>query len=269
MQKLTNKHLAEAMAYLSAEPEFNLFFIGDIEQYGMESESVACYTSDTWHSGTAFPYFILIFRQNNILLYSHTADFNKEETSDFIKQLHPVNISGKEKLISLLLPYMPEKEAHINYLSRLSQTPPVRDIAPYTVKKLVQEDIPAIYELYLQIDEFAYSYRDISKEEACEDILENVSVHGRSYGIYEGGILISIAQTAAENSISAMVIGVATLPGFRGRGYAKAVVSALCADTLKEGRQFLCLFYSNPSAGRIYRSIGFQELGPYTMLRNK
>ena len=77
----------------------------------------------------------------------------------------------------------------------------------------------------------------------------NVSVLGRTYGIFEGERLACAAQTSAESSLSAMIVGVATDPDFRGRGYAKASVLKLCADCLEEGRQFVCLFFDNPDAG--------------------
>ena len=86
-------------------------------------------------------------------------------------------------------------------------------------------------------------------------------------GGFLNGRMISTASTSAENSESAMVVGVATAKEFRGKGYASAVVSALCKDCFARGKKYLCLFYSNPVAGRIYNRIGFQELGEYGMLR--
>ena len=47
MKKLTASHYNDAMAYALLEPEFNLFLIGDLENYGLESENVSVYTADT------------------------------------------------------------------------------------------------------------------------------------------------------------------------------------------------------------------------------
>ena len=52
MKKLTASHFNDAMAYALLEPEFNLFLIGDLENYGLESENVSVYTADTWTGGT-------------------------------------------------------------------------------------------------------------------------------------------------------------------------------------------------------------------------
>lgn len=42
--------------------------------------------------------------------------------------------------------------------------------------------------------------------------------------------------------------------------------SDLCRDNFAAGRQFLCLFYDNPAAGRIYHRIGFRDVGVYTIM---
>lgn len=266
MQKLNNSHIAAALSYLADEPEFNLFIIGDIEGMGMESEHVSCYTADSWLEGTVFPYFILNYR-NNALVYSHDANYNHKETADFFMTLPLRNISGKDSLITPLIPYLGDKIVKRTYLSRLNQVAEQPADKFFRVRRLTEADIPAIYNLYIQIDEFAATYRNISREEAYEDIAMNISKLGRTYGILDGDVLLSAAQTAAENKTSAMVIGVATHPSHREKGYAKATVAKLCLDCLEDGMDFLCLFYDNPTAGRIYRSVGFQELGTYTMLR--
>ncbi len=271
MQKLKNQHLPEAFAYLAPEPEFNLFALGDLEQFGMEGEHVACYTADSWMPGHKFPYFLLDYR-GNFLVYSHDLDYDVKTTGEFLAEKHPENISGKSELVEALLPWMDNRERKLTYLARLNQVTGEQlqqaGSLLTQVKRMREEDIPAIYDLYIQIDEFAATYRNKAKEACYQDIRMNVLTLGRSYGIYEGKRLVSVAQTSAENRRSAMVIGVATLPDFRRRGYARAVVLKLCQDCLKDGKEFLCLFYNNPAAGVIYHAIGFQDLGNYTMLQN-
>lgn len=267
MKKLKNTHMQEALHYLSAEPEFNLFIIGDIEGMGMETDQVSCYTSDTWQEGTQFPYFILNYR-NNFMVYSHTVDYNHWEIAAFLQEFQMRDLSGKDDLITPLIPYLGEKMVKRTHLARLNQVTEQPADMISKIRRLTKEDISAIYDLYIQIDEFASNYRGRTREKAYEDISMNIDKLGRTYGIFAGDTLLSVAQTAAENSTSAMVIGVATLPSYRQQGYAKATVTRLCQDCLQEGKRFLCLFYDNPAAGRIYRSIGFRELGIYMMLRN-
>ena len=271
MQKLTNEVLSEVQNYLLPEPEFNLFAIGDLERFGMEDSNISCYTADSWNPGIKFPYFILNYR-GNFIVYSDCTDYDAAEVGNFLEKNNPRNISGKDEIIRKLLPYLKNKKANLTYLARLDEVTEAQKQQTGKlmgqVKRLTPTDIPSIYNFYLLIDEFSYSYCNRSKEECYEDIRMNVTELGRSYGIFEGDKLVSIAQTSAENHTSAMVVGVATHPDFRKKGYAKATVLKLCEDCLSEGKQFLCLFYSNPAAGIIYHSIGFQDMGVYTMLQN-
>lgn len=64
-----------------------------------------------------------------------------------------------------------------------------------------------------------------------------------------------------------MITGVATLKEYRGRRLATETVVRLCREAFGDGKKFLCLFYDNPAAGRIYNRIGFKEMGQYAMLR--
>jgi predicted GNAT family acetyltransferase len=63
-----------------------------------------------------------------------------------------------------------------------------------------------------------------------------------------------------------MVVGVCTKEEYRKRGLASIVVEKLVKDVLAEGK-IACLFYDNPEAGRIYKRIGFKDIGMWTMYR--
>lgn len=77
--------------------------------------------------------------------------------------------------------------------------------------------------------------------------------------------MCTVAQTTAENSKSAMVVGVATRKDCRGKGLMSQCLSKLCRDVLAEGKS-LCLFYDNPKAGRVYHKLGFVSIDKWAML---
>ena len=57
------------------------------------------------------------------------------------------------------------------------------------------------------------------------------------------------------------MVGVATEIRYRGRGYAKAVVSELADISLNENMmESLMLWYSSDKAGDIYRALGFEDI---------
>lgn len=264
MKKLTNKDYQKVMDYVLAEPEFNLFFIGDLEVYGLESEGVSVYTSDS-AGDSIFPYLILDYR-NNYVFYSQKIDFDIEETVRFLSHMNMKNLSGKKDLIERLIPHLNGLELVPTYMARLNEVSSPSK-ADFPGRRLTADDVPAILALLLQLEEF-FTMKTKTIEENYADILESISHGGRMYGVFEDGTLAAVAGTTAENSMAAMVVSVATLPKYRGRGYATQLVSKLCLDCLEEGMKFLCLFYDNPEAGAIYRRLGFKELGQYAMVRS-
>ena len=135
----------------------------------------------------------------------------------------------------------------------------------FSLRMLGPQDAQAVIGLEVQIDEFADSFRGVDREEKVEECRENLTRGGHAFGVYDGDRLVALAETTAENSVSAMVVGVATLPGWRGRGFARACVHAAAAHSFAAGRRYLCLFYDNPAAGRIYHALGFADVGRFGM----
>lgn len=269
MKQLTNAHKNLALDYAAAEPEYNLFIIGDIECYGLEGSHVSVYTADSWEGGS-FPYIVLNYL-GNFMVYSKDPRYDAESVGNFLTEQGAKEITGKADVLEKLLPWLSDMQVRQTHLSRLNKmsVPPQSESL---IRRMGQEDAEDIYDLYMQIEELT-GYRHKGREAAMESIRQNLNISGRTYGLYvtKGSEkrLVSIASTAAENSLSAMVIGVGTLKEYRKHGYASAVISRLCHDCLQDGKQFLCLFYDNPEAGKIYKGIGFQEVGLYTMIQKK
>ncbi len=265
MRKLTEHDRKQVMDYILKEPEFNLFFIGDIENFGFENKDVELFASD---SDTGYDYLLLRYL-DNFLLYSDHTNYNVREAAEFIAEANPKCINGKSDIVEKLLPFLPDRYGERAFLSRLNEVkslPVMPDGAE--VRRLTPDNASDIVALYLQIEEFRDLYSE-DIEKGVKGIRINLENGGRSYGVFQNGTLISIASTAAENSVSAMVVGVATLPPERKKGLAGSLVAKLCEDFLNENKQFLCLFYDNPEAGSIYRKIGFTELGSYIMLKRR
>lgn len=265
MKKLNQEHAQAVMEYVLLEPEYNVFFIGNLENYGLESEQCSFYTAKAW-AGGRFPYLVLDYG-NDFLIYSHDPSYHAAEVADFLSHVPMKNLSGKRELIEPLLMYFDHLELVPTYLARLN-SPTILTASGIPVRKLLAADVPAIYGVLSQIEEF-FTIRSRSKEESFKKILTSLTHEGRMYGIFEGGKLAAIAGTSAENSMSAMIVSVATLPEYRRRGWATHLVTRLCQDCLNDGMKFLCLFYDNPKAGTIYQKIGFKESGQYAMVKSR
>ncbi len=123
------------------------------------------------------------------------------------------------------------------------------------IQRATPKDAEDLHRLRSRIAEFADFPRST---DAIRLRLE--SGLGRTYLIREGDEIVSTASTTAETSVSAMIGGVMTHAGFRGRGYATLCLSVLCDELNQEGK-IACLTYDNPSADRIYKRIGFKDIG--------
>ena len=59
-----------------------------------------------------------------------------------------------------------------------------------------------------------------------------------------------------------MIVGVGTHPNYRNQGYATKCIVKICKELLDE-QKIPCLFYDNEEAAKIYKKLGFQELGKW------
>lgn len=263
MKKCTEKDREKILDYISKEPEMNLFIFGDIENFGIDTENVSIYVNDKDGKWDV----LLLKYYDFYILYSQNETYDTKEVLEFLKGRQIDCISGKLSLIQQLEAYFPQYKVEGTYMCRCNRLAiEVPEITKGVIRELTVEDIDAMIEFYLLIDEFAKTYRG-RVEKAKEQERINMQNGSASYGVFVDGQLAAIAGTSASNSISAMVVGVATHPELRGRWYAKAVVAKLCDSELKKGKQFLSLFYSNPTAGKLYRKVGFEEIGEYAMFR--
>lgn len=266
MKKLDNSHRKQALAYVAEEPEFNLFITGDIINCGMTGDIVNTYTADDWNDdgNTEFPYFILDYL-GNFLVYSKNSNYDVQAVGEFLSSQTISCINGKQEIVEQLCPFFPDRRVKRTYMARLNEVNPAFPFSDYPVQKLGESDLEQLCDLYLSIEEFSATYYGQSREKIIDNMRINME-SGCYYGLYRDRVLMAVAGTSAATDESAMIIGVATRKGFRKQGYASAVVETLCKENLADGKSFLCLFYDNPSAGSIYRKIGFKELGIYTML---
>ncbi|HHV31797.1 GNAT family N-acetyltransferase [Caproiciproducens sp. LBM24188] len=266
MKKLTNNDRYSLLDYIRKEPEMNLFIFGDIENFGLESDQVEVLVQEGPNGWN----FILLRYLDSYILYSQNEDYNVRAAADYLSSRKVNVISGKTELLNRLLPYFPDRHGQETYMARLNKVNYVPELPDSVeLRRLTADNATEIVQLYSQIAEFRDSY--IGREaEAIEEIRFNLSSNaGRSWGVFRNGKLTAVASSSAENSVCAMIVGVATLPGSRKMGLASGLVAKLCTELLESGKEFLCLFYDNPEAGSIYRKIGFKEIGSYMMIKKE
>ncbi|MCP8615879.1 GNAT family N-acetyltransferase [Salirhabdus salicampi] len=258
IRKLNETDRDNCVSFISDEPAENLFIIGDLEAFGFDEDF-----QEVWGDFDAngkMRAILLRYRQN-FIVYAQ-GQFDTKGIAQTIEQ-HPQQkkiISGISSVVNQIMPHVqmqPGKSREFFY-AKCEQLQEVEK-QYVQVRKGSIVDIPRILELHDQIPEF--ETREGRQESMTRNMKDGFS---RVFYVEEDGEMVSSAMTTAENSMSAMVIGVCTLPGYKRKGYASACMIRLCNELLQEGKQ-LCLFYDNPEAGKIYKRLGFVDIGKWVM----
>ncbi len=256
IRKLTEKDHTKVMELLTEERAMNLFIIGDLENFGYETDFQQIWGE--WKDEELIA--VLLRYKENFLPYAK-GSFDVQGFAEIISNDdHFKILSGKEEIIQQFDDYIPtgkKRSMHFAELldsNSLEETNERLDIRLATV-----EDVDAIFTLRGSIEEFSESS---ATRESMVHTIETKS--GRTYFMKEIDKAIASVSTTAENSVSAMIVGVCTDIEYRNQGLASKCLSALCEDVLKEGKT-LCLFYDNPAAGSIYKRLGFMDIGKWTM----
>jgi predicted GNAT family acetyltransferase len=260
IRRLSERDHEKCLELLKPKSAENLFILGDIEAFGYEQEFQKVW-GDFDSAGCLRG--VLLKYKGNYIPYAASEDFDAEGFASIISEDGDLQmLSGLKSVAQRVFPYIKRKLARHRELfyAKCSGVTNVMQSADFTeVKRAGLQDVERIMELYKQIPEFADSTETV--EDKRRNMNKGVS---RTYYIERDGKMVSVASTAAENSLSAMVVGVGTIDGYKRQGLASRCISKLCLDVLSEGKE-LCLFYDNPEAGRIYKRIGFEDLDRWMM----
>ena len=266
MRKLTEKDHEKVWAFIQREPSKNLFIIGDIEVYGYEQDF-----QELWGEfDTEGNIKSILLRYYESFIVDGVKGYDATAMLEVINSYEHSMISGDKEILQELEKVLSAKEYSVrdtffaectkNSLMEVDEIKLTEEIKLATVN-----DALRIATLENQIDEFE-SLKKTSIAERVKQIQKKLdSRAGRTYFIENEEEIISLASTTAENSVSAMIIGVCTKEEYRKRGYVSAILFKLLTNLFME-KKAVCLFYDNPEAGNIYKRNGFKDIGIWRML---
>lgn len=265
--KCTEADRQRLLDYIEPEPEINQFIYGDLANYPVDCDVMNLYAlvgeGGEWDA-------ILLRFHDNYVVYSHREDYPAAEAAGFLGERPFTCLNGKESLVRRIHPYFPERRISSDYMSRCDGVngEATKSLPEGAVLRALDEsDFEEYMDLIDLISEFVVKYntREL-REFGRKRLSDKLSCGELTLGLFIGGRLVSVAGFTAASDRNAMVGGVATHPDSREHGYASIVVAELCRRGFDSGKKYLCLFYDNPVAGRIYNRIGFKEIGKYAML---
>lgn len=259
IRKLSQQDHEKTFAFLKREPSINLFIIGDIEVFGYESDFQELW-GDFDDSGELRA--VLLRFYQSFIPYA-VGEFDLKGYTEIIQNFGDTYyLSGKTAIVEQFesMKELKLDSKQVTYFAECL-SPDRLDTNDLYVQKATLDDVDDIIALRKTIEEFRM------QENARDMLVKAMETNtGRTYFTMDDGKMTACASTTAENSISAMVVGVCTHKDYRGRGLATAIMEKLFTDVMAEGKT-LCLFYDNPAAGRIYKRLGFKDIGQWTMYR--
>jgi uncharacterized protein len=257
---LTHIDDKQCQRLIQEQPAENLFIIGDIEAFGYEQDFQTIW-GDFDENGNMRG--ILLKYRENFIPYS-SGEFDAKGFADIINGCDDFKfLSGLKEITLKVEPFLTHQYQSKRqlYYAKLDNTDSLSKEDLTHIKKASLEDLPKLVELLNKISEF--SGGNFTVENRRHGMEKGVS---RSYFIEDDSVFVSSASTTAENTKSAMIVAVCTHPDHKKKGYATQCMTKLCRDVLNEGKE-LCLFYDNPEAGRIYKNIGFEDIGYWMMYK--
>jgi uncharacterized protein len=261
IRKLTEKDREAVFELIQEKPAENLFIIGDLEAFGFEEDF-----QEIWGDFTGNGNLRAVLLRYNINFIPYAAgDFDVEGFAEIINH-HPkvTQLSGLEELTAALIPHLSRKPmSHRSFYYAKCENDAMlpKDIDLTQVQKATIKDIPRIIKLREQIPEFSGTPHNLdSMKRSMEKGI------ARSFFVEEDGQVVSGASTTAENTFAGMVVAVCTLKAYKKKGYATKCLTKLSQELLQEDKA-LCLFYDNPEAGKIYKRLGFVDIGKWTWIK--
>lgn len=254
VRKLEKDEQKRAFDFVSKEPEYNLFMVGNLEKFSLDEDFL-----DVWVEEKNGEIIALMNRYFQSFIFYAIDDYNANDFIDILNEYDYSVISGKKSILNKFQENLKNIDVDEEYFCVLKNLKKIK-FTKENVENFNIKDFDSLIELRNNISEFKNTNYDHHKNKF-------LSKTGRAKVIKKDDKIISVAETSAENSKSAMITGVATYPTFRGRGYASKLVYEICSDLIKENIS-PCLFFDNPSAGSIYKNLGFEEIGKYILIFN-
>ncbi|MBN2381952.1 GNAT family N-acetyltransferase [bacterium] len=260
-RKMNESDREAALGFLIEDLAYNVFCFGDIENFGFEAPFL-----DVWgdYSDQDTLRSILLRYYTHYLIAAPGNDFDQAGAVRILQTAtSPWYMSGKEEIVKRLAPLAGLTYLRYQYLAELDPLIEEKSQPEYPVEWATRETIHEVFALMNTIVEFNFN------KDSTDSFLQNLeSGTGRTVFMKMSGGVVSSASSAAENSRSAMIVGVCTAPEFRGKGYASYCMVQLCRTLIDDDKRVF-LFYDNPAAGRIYKRIGFRDIGRWAMAFQK
>ncbi|UAL50293.1 GNAT family N-acetyltransferase [Bacillus sp. CMF21] len=206
---------------------------------------------------------ILMIYPEKIYYYSPDINFPLGEFALIIRETGIRKIVGKKELVEEFKCHFQMDLESDSFMLRYEGSKDFQ--ASKGVKMITSlEECRKLYDLFMNVDE--YKMIGPNEDFFANDHFQNIE-SGKLNVFYKAveGTMVSTAGVFIESSRTAIIVGVATPPVHRRKGYASEVIRAICQKLANEEKA-IYLFYNNPDAGKLYKQLGFYEAAKWKVL---
>jgi predicted GNAT family acetyltransferase len=261
IRKLTIEDKDQLMRFLNKEPEYNLYIIGDVNNFGFDGAYASVYGE--FRDGELFS----VLSQNylHLVYYAKAKGFNKEWLS-VMEKFEFYFLSGKAELVREIHPYFPDMwDDKLDFAKSTTFTEEEGLSYEYVNILTSREEALKVYDLLSKIEELD-TVGMKTRQEFADYLLRHSGENGTTAYITEDEKVVASASAVFESEYSAMIVGVGTDKNYRGKGYGKKVMHYLMNLYINEKKKTLCLYYDDPRAEALYQKLGFIDVGDWIML---
>jgi len=263
-QRVTVRRLRPAervslVRYLEQDRVNNLYHLANLAQVGMECPDLRYFGA---YSGDELLGVLMLMRRNAGVAWHDPAVL-----SEFVRLMRregALALSGRRDQVEPLLALLPAGQVRRMVPAHCAGVTP-QSLRPWPgcgERLAGMDDMDVLIDLYAQERLLTLA----SREEHRLRLERTLNTGGLIALVERDGLAVSAARTSAIGHGMAMIGGVATLPAYRRRGFARACTGLLSQLLLDQGIEpYLTYDFTDPAASRTYASLGFADVSDWLL----
>lgn len=257
--KCDSDNVNQVFDYIGDDYQNCLFTYIDLVKYGLENENF-----NVWIQYDESEIRCVISEYyGGYQIYSRDYDLIADELTDFLISEKAQGISGCKDSINQIIDSFSSYHMTLAIIGKLAELkyPPNDDA--YSASMEEMEEIAKIVSKNENLAKH-HTYESLYKQfrERKEDNF------GRNFILRDksNNEIICHAATYAEIDDLAVIGGVLTTDNYRGKGYSKGTLSAICNELLQEDKDVFSKFII-PPAIKMHYGVGFEKVGEWITLK--
>ena len=202
---------------------------------------------------------------NIIAMYDYSKDYDllADEMIEFLLEKNPSIVAGMKDSMYQIKNAFPQYRETVGYVGKLTELTYPPEITAYSASA---EELEEIVKLVMQEDNLGkhYGYEMLYKQfynRKMDNFGRNFISRDES-----NNEIICHAATYAELPELAVISGVITSLPYRGKGYSKGTLAALCDELISEGKGVFSYFHIVPAV-KMHLGIGFEIIGEWVKFK--